>query len=346
MTESKTYEDAWNHRIIAIGVGKAGNLVVNRMIDQGVDQVEFIGVDTDKRSLYDCRASKLFLLGKEPFIDPDMKSNPETGERAAWESAEEISAAIKGADMVFVICGMGGTGSGIAPVVANIAKYMDILTVGVVTEPCSFEGEERQTWAREGVERLRKHVNSLILYPGDRLLEKEGGDISPQETFQAMDRALLQVVKGIVDIISKPDIIAVDFDHMEEIMRPQGVVHIGLGEGQGEEMTLEAVRMAVGRLMLKGSKWSLKDASDVLFRVSGDINLRIVNDALKYIQDLAGEECNVLFGAGYTDDIGENCFEILVLVKFTEEAAQKREREARVMERFEFEFLDFFNDID
>lgn len=326
-----------NHKMIVIGVGYTGIHVVNRMIDQGMRQVEFIGMDTDRQSLHDCKASKFFLIGEELIKKPGLRTKPDIGKRAAKENRGRIYNAIREADMVFIICGMGGTGSGIAPEVAKMAKDLNILAIGLVTVPCSFEGEERLTWARVGIERLRKHVNSLILYEGDKLLKTKNGNVPSQEAFQMMDKALLQAVKGIVELVGKPSTIKVDYSEIEKILKPQGVAHVGMGVGQGENKALDAVRMAVGGLEPR----ELKYASDILVQISGDVKLSDASDAVSYMHNLAGEACQITFGAHHYGN--NNCCEILVIVKFTGEAARKRESDNIYWERMESAFADFFD---
>ena len=236
MLEIRTTETDTSAKIIVIGVGGAGNNAVNRMIDENIGGVEFIGVNTDKQALQLCKAPTLIQIGEKLTKGLGAGAQPEIGEKAAEESAEELSAAVKGADMVFVTCGMGGgTGTGAAPVVAGIAKEMGILTVGVVTKPFRFEAKTRMSNALAGIEKLEANVDTLIVIPNDKLLEIVDRRTTMPEALKKADEVLQQAVQGITDLINLPALINLDFADVKTVMVDKGVAHIGIGEAKGDD---------------------------------------------------------------------------------------------------------------
>ena len=292
MLEIRTTETDTSAKIIVIGVGGAGNNAVNRMIDENIGGVEFIGVNTDKQALQLCKAPTLIQIGEKLTKGLGAGAQPEIGEKAAEESAEELSAAVKGADMVFVTCGMGGgTGTGAAPVVAKIAKEQGILTVGVVTKPFKFEAKKRMINAVSGIEKLKESVDTLIVIPNDKLLE-----IVDRRT--SMPEVLQQAVQGITDLINLPALINLDFADVQTVMKDKGMAHIGIGNAKGDEKAIEAVKLAVASPLLETT---INGASHVIINISGDISLMDANDAASYVQDLAGEDANIIFGAKYDE---------------------------------------------
>ena len=277
MLEIKTNDAESAARIIVVGVGGAGNNAVNRMIDEQIDGVDFIGVNTDKQALQLCKAPKLLQIGEKLTKGLGAGAKPEIGEKAAEESAEEIAAAIKGADMVFVTCGMGGgTGTGAAPVVAKLAKEMGILTVGVVTKPFRFEARTRMSNALGGIERIKENVDTLIVIPNDKLLEIVDRRTTMPEALKKADEVLQQAVQGITDLINLPAIINLDFADIQTVMKDKGIAHIGIGEGKGDDKALAAVKMAVESPLLETT---ITGATDVILNVSGDITLPAASDA-------------------------------------------------------------------
>ena len=233
MLEIKTNESEAAAKIIVVGVGGGGNNAVNRMIDEQIAGVEFIAINTDKQALQLCKAPTLMQIGDKLTKGLGAGAKPEIGEKAAEESAEEIQSALKGADMVFVTCGMGGgTGTGAAPVVAEIAKEMGILTVGVVTKPFIFEGKPRMNNALNGIERLKENVDTLIIIPNDKLLQICDKRTSIKDAFCKADEVLQQGVQGITDLIFKPGLINLDFADIQTVMRDKGIAHIGIGVGR------------------------------------------------------------------------------------------------------------------
>ena len=305
MLEIKTNDAESAAKIIVVGVGGAGNNAVNRMIDEGIDGVDFIGVNTDKQALQLCKAPKLLQIGEKLTKGLGAGAKPEIGEKAAEESAEEIAAALKGADMVFVTCGMGGgTGTGAAPIVARISKDMGILTVGVVTKPFRFEAKARMANAISGIERIKETVDTLIVIPNDKLLEIVDRRTTMPEALKKADEVLQQAVQGITDLINVPSIINLDFADVQTVMKDKGIAHIGIGEGKGDDKALDAVKMAVESPLLETT---INGATHVIINVTGDITLTDASDAVTYVQDLAGDDVNIIFGAMYDAAKTDTC---------------------------------------
>ncbi len=305
MLEIKSNETDAAARIIVVGVGGAGNNAVNRMIDENITGVEFIGVNTDKQALQLCKAPKLLQIGEKLTKGLGAGAKPEVGEKAAEESSEDIQAALKGADMVFVTCGMGGgTGTGAAPIVAAIAKEMGILTVGVVTKPFRFEARTRMTNALGGIEKLKGHVDTLIVIPNDKLLEIVDRRTTMPDALRKADEVLQQAVQGITDLINVPAVINLDFADVQTVMKDKGIAHIGIGFGKGEEKAADAIKMAVESPLLETT---INSATDVILNVSGDISIFDANDAASYVQELTGEDVNVIFGAKYDESMTDSC---------------------------------------
>ena len=299
MLEIKTNESEAAARIIVVGVGGGGNNAVNRMIDEQIAGVEFIAVNTDKQALQLCKAPTLMQIGEKLTKGLGAGAQPEVGEKAAEESAEEISAALKGADMVFVTCGMGGgTGTGAAPVVARIAKEQGALTVAVVTKPFRFESRTRMANALAGFDKLKENVDTMIVIPNDKLLEVVDRRTTMPEALKKADEVLQQGIQGITDLINVPSLINLDFADIQTVMKDKGIAHIGIGEGRGDDKALEAVKQAVASPLLETT---IQGASHVIINISGDITLMDASDAADYVQELAGENANIIFGAMYDD---------------------------------------------
>ena len=301
LLEIKINESESSAKIIVIGVGGAGNNAVNRMIDENICGVEFIGINTDKQALQLCKAPTPIQIGEKLTKGLGAGAKPEVGEKAAEESSEDIAAAIKGADMVFVTCGMGGgTGTGAAPVVARIAKDMGILTVGVVTKPFKFEGRARMNNALAGIENLKANVDTLIVIPNDKLLEIVDRRTTMPEALKRADEVLQQAVQGITDLINVPALINLDFADIQTVMIDKGIAHIGIGKAKGDDKAIEAVKEAVSSPLLETT---IEGASHVIINISGDIGLVEANEAASYVQELAGENANIIFGAMYDDTV-------------------------------------------
>ena len=301
MLEIMTNEAESSAKIIVIGVGGAGNNAVNRMVEETIGGVEFIGVNTDKQALTLCKAPTVLQIGEKLTKGLGAGAKPEIGEKAAEESMEEIRQLMEGADMVFVTCGMGGgTGTGAAPVVAGIAKEMGILTVGVVTKPFRFEAKTRMSNALMGIDKLKDNVDTLIVIPNDKLLEIVDRRTTMPEALKKADEVLQQAVQGITDLINMPALINLDFADVQTVMKDKGIAHIGIGEAKGDDKALEAVQQAVSSPLLETT---IQGASHVIINISGDISLMDANDAASYVQELAGEDTNVIFGAKYDESM-------------------------------------------
>ena len=300
MLEIKINEAENAARILVIGVGGAGNNAVNRMVEENIMGVEFICINTDKQALQFCKAPTAMQIGEKLTKGLGAGAKPEIGEKAAEESQEEISQALKGADMVFVTCGMGGgTGTGAAPVIAQIAKDMGILTVGVVTKPFRFEARQRMNNALKGIENLKNAVDTLIVIPNDRLLEIVDRRTTMPDALKKADEVLLQAVQGITDLINVPGLINLDFADVQTVMTDKGIAHIGIGKAKGDEKALEAVKQAVSSPLLETT---IEGASHVIINISGDISLIEANEAAGYVQELAGDDANIIFGAMYDEN--------------------------------------------
>ncbi len=305
LLEIKTNEAESAAKIIVVGVGGAGNNAVNRMIDENIGGVEFIGVNTDKQALKLCKAPTALQVGEKLTKGLGCGAVPEVGEKAAEENIEEITQAIKGADMVFVTCGMGGgTGTGAAPVVAKIAKEMGVLTVGVVTKPFRFEAKARMNNALGGIDKLKDSVDTLIVIPNDKLLEIVDRRTTMPEALKKADEVLQQAVQGITDLINVPALINLDFADVQTVMKEKGVAHIGIGTAKGDDKANEAVQAAVTSPLLETT---IQGASHVIINISGDISLMEANEAASYVQDLTGEDSEIIFGARYDDTYPDEC---------------------------------------
>ncbi len=305
MLEIKSNEAENACKIIVVGVGGAGNNAVNRMVDETITGVEFIGINTDKQALQLCKAPKLLQIGEKLTKGLGAGAKPEIGQKAAEESAEEIAAALKGADMVFVTCGMGGgTGTGAAPVVAKLAKEMGILTVGVVTKPFSFEARVRMQNAMLGISNIKSNVDTLIVIPNDKLLQIVDRRTTMPDALKKADEVLQQAVQGITDLINVPAVINLDFADVSTVMKDKGIAHIGIGTGKGDEKATDAVKMAVESPLLETK---VNGATDVIINVSGDISLIDAQDASEYVRQLAGDDVNVIFGAMYDENRTDQC---------------------------------------
>ena len=291
------FNDKTNIKVV--GVGGAGGNAVNRMIAEGLQNVEFVAVNTDAKDLLRSDADVKISLSDKSSRGLGAGADPERGAKAAQDHQSDIEEALRGADMVFVTCGMGGgTGTGAAPVVAGVAKEMGILTVGVVTKPFRFESKARMNNALAGIEKLKENVDTLIVIPNDKLLEIVDRRTTMPEALKKADEVLQQGIQGITDLINVPSLINLDFADVQTVMVDKGIAHIGIGKGKGEEKALDAVKEAVASPLLETT---IAGASHVIINVSGDISLMDASDAAEYVQELAGEEANIIFGAMYDD---------------------------------------------
>ena len=284
-------------KIKVVGIGGAGNNAVNRMADAGIASAELIGINTDSQALVSCKAPVTIQIGEKLTKGLGAGAHPEIGEQAAQENLEEIAKAIEGSDMVFVTCGMGGgTGTGAAPVVAQIAKEQGALTVGVVTKPFSFEGRPRLKNALAGIEKLKDNVDTLIVIPNDKLLEIVDRRTTMPEALKKADEVLQQSVQGITDLINTSALVNLDFADVQTVMKDMGFAHIGIGQSTGEDKAIEAVKQAVASPLLETT---IEGAANVIINISGNASLDDVNQATTYVREMAGEDVNVMFGVVY-----------------------------------------------
>ncbi len=293
-------------QIKVIGVGGGGNNAVNRMIEAGVKCVEFIAINTDKQDLSLSNASQKIQIGEKLTKGLGAGAQPEIGEKAAEESREEIEAALKGADMVFVTAGMGGgTGTGAAPVVAKIAKDMGILTVGIVTKPFWFEGKTREKNCAVGVANLKAAVDTLVVIPNDKLLEIAESRTPLTESFKMADDILRQGVQGISDLISRPGLISLDFADVKTIMKNTGLAHMGIGVASGENRAEEAAKNAINSPLVETT---FEGAKGVILNVTGgkDLGIMEVQAAAKQITDACDEDSNIIIGAIIDESMGDD----------------------------------------
>ncbi|MBO4903982.1 MAG: cell division protein FtsZ [Lachnospiraceae bacterium] len=295
MLEIKNNEVEAAARILVVGVGGAGNNAVNRMVEENIAGVEFLGVNTDSQALKMCNSHRLLQIGEKLTQGLGAGAVPEIGEKAAEESAETIATAIRGAHMVFVTCGMGGgTGTGAAPVIAKIAKEQGALTVGIVTKPFRFEARKRMENAIGGIEKLKQNVDTLIVIPNDKLLDIVDRRTSMADALKKADEVLQQGVRGITDLINVPSLINLDFADVRTVMQDKGIAHLGIGMASGDDKAVEAVKLAVNSPLLETT---IQGASDLIVNISGDISLYDAYDAVEYVRDITGDEVNLIMGA-------------------------------------------------
>jgi cell division protein FtsZ len=299
--EIKTSESNSSAKIIVIGVGGGGNNAVNRMIEEGISSVEFVCINTDKQHLLSCKAPNCLQIGEKLTKGLGAGANPDVGEAAAEENKDEISDIIRGADMVFVTCGMGGgTGTGATPVVAKLAKDMGILTVGIVTKPFAFEGKKRMNNALAGIEKLKENVDTMIVIPNDKLLQIVDRRTSMEDSLKIADEVLQQGVQGITDLINIPALINLDFADVQTVMKDKGIAHIGIGVGEGETKCIDAAKQAISSPLLETT---IDGASDVIVNIFGNVTLIEANEAVSYLEELTSEDCNLIFGAMVDDEM-------------------------------------------
>lgn len=282
--------------IKVIGVGGAGNNAVNRMLDQGIKSVDFIAVNTDRQALQKSKASTKIQIGEKITRGLGAGANPDVGAQSAEESKTELSEVLRGADMVFVTCGMGGgTGTGAAPIVAGLAKEMGILTIGVVTKPFTFEGKKRLAQAERGIESLKSKVDTLIVIPNDKLLQIIDRKTSMAEAFLMADDVLRQGVQGISDLITVTGTVNLDFADVKTIMLNTGMAHMGTGRASGENKAEDAAKEAIQSPLLETS---IEGARGVIINITGgeDLGLQEVNTAAELIQRSVDPEANIIFG--------------------------------------------------
>ncbi len=292
--------------IKVIGVGGAGNNAVNRMVESGIRNVEFIAVNTDRQALLLSKAASKIQIGEKITRGLGAGANPDIGAQAAEESKAEIAEALRGADMVFVTAGMGGgTGTGAAPIVAAAAKEMGILTIGVVTKPFTFEGKKRLSQAERGIESLKGKVDTLVVIPNGKLLQVIDRKTSIVEAFKMADDVLRQGVQGISDLIAIPGLVNLDFADVKTIMLNTGMAHMGIGRASGENRAEDAAKQAVQSPLLETS---IEGARGVIINITGGSNLGLheVNTAAELIQRSVDPEANIIFGAVIDESLEED----------------------------------------
>ncbi|EGS30506.1 MAG: cell division protein FtsZ [Peptoniphilus sp. oral taxon 375] len=290
-------------RIKVAGVGGGGNNAVNRMINNGVKGVGFIAFNTDRQALKNSFAETKIQIGEKTTKGLGAGASPSVGEQSAEESLDEIREALEGADMVFITAGMGGgTGTGAAPVIAEVAKEMGALTVGVVTRPFTFEGIKRKKQAEAGIKALKDKVDTLVIIPNDRLLQISDKKTSFAEAFEMADEVLKQGIQGISDLISVPSMINLDFADVKTVMYDKGIAHMGIGFASGDERAKEAAKMAIQSPLLETS---IEGARSVLLNITGggDLGIFEVTEAADLIRDAVDEDANIIFGAGIDESL-------------------------------------------
>lgn len=311
-------------KIKVVGVGGGGNNAVNRMINSGVKGVEFIAANTDSQALKASLAQTKLQIGDKMTRGLGAGGNPAVGQKSAEESRDEITQALEGSDMVFIAAGMGGgTGTGAAPVVAQIAKELGILTVGVVTKPFTFEGSKRMKQAESGIQNLLEEVDTLVTVPNDKLLDIATKNTSVQDSFEMADEVLKQGITGISDLISIPSLINLDFADVQSVMADKGIAHMGIGKGSGDERAQAASRAAVKSPLLETS---IEGADSVLINITGgeDMGIFEINEAAELIRESVSEDANIIFGAGVNESMGDEMQITVIATGFDSETRSQR----------------------
>ena len=309
--------------IKVIGVGGAGNNAVNRMLDQGIKSVDFIAVNTDRQALQKSKASTKIQIGEKITRGLGAGANPDVGAQSAEESKTELSEVLRGADMVFVTCGMGGgTGTGAAPIVAGLAKEMGILTIGVVTKPFTFEGKKRLAQAERGIENLKSKVDTLIVIPNDKLLQIIDRKTSMADAFLMADDVLRQGVQGISDLITVTGTVNLDFADVKTIMLNTGMAHMGTGRASGENKAEDAAKEAIQSPLLETS---IEGARGVIINITGgeDLGLQEVNTAAELIQRSVDPEANIIFGTVIDPEMQDEIKITVIATGFDEQEENK-----------------------
>ena len=306
--------------IKVIGVGGGGNNAVNRMVDNQIKGVQFLAVNTENQVLELSKADVTIQIGEKVTKGLGAGANPQVGEEAAQESREEIIKALEGADMVFVTAGMGGgTGTGAAPIVAECAKEVGALTVGVVTKPFAFEGKRRRAAAEKGIEFLTQKVDTIIVIPNDKLLQVVDKKCTITDAFSKADDVLRQGIKGISDLIQVPGLINLDFADVKTIMTEQGEALMGIGVGEGENRAADAAKMAINSPLLETS---IDGAKGILLNITGSSNLSLfeINEAAEIISDAADPDANIIFGSVIDENLGDKVQITVVATGFNSSA--------------------------
>ena len=306
MIEFQNEEQSNFASIKVVGCGGGGNNAVNRMMDAGLRGVEFIAVNTDRQALGQSNAQVKIQIGEKLTKGLGAGAIPEVGRRAAEESREEIASALKGADLVFITAGMGGgTGTGAAPIVAEVARDLGTLTIAVVTKPFNFEGKQRMKNAEAGIEELKQHVDTLVVIPNDRLLQVVSKQTTMLEAFRIADDVLRQGIQGISDLIAVPAMINLDFADVKTVMESGGMAHMGIGIGSGENKLVDAAKNAIASPLLETN---IDGARAVLINITGgaDISIVDINEAANLVMEAADPDANIIFGAGIDETMGDD----------------------------------------
>ncbi|MCD8367741.1 MAG: cell division protein FtsZ [Clostridiales bacterium] len=309
--------------IKVVGIGGGGNNVVNRMVESGTQGVDFIAVNTDKQALDVSSATYKIQVGEKLTHGQGAGAKPEVGRKAAEESRDKITEALKGTDMVFVACGMGGgTGTGGSPIVAEVARELGILTVGVVTKPFSFEGRPRMRQAEAGIEELRSKVDSLVIIPNDRLRYATDQKLTFKNAFAIADDVLRQAVESISDLVKNVGFINLDFADVSTIMKDAGLAHMGIGRAAGEGKAKDAAQMAISSPLLETS---INGAKGVIINITGDpdIGLEEVEEAASLVQKAANPEANIIFGATIDENLQDEIRVTVIATGFDEKPAEE-----------------------
>lgn len=323
-------------KIKVIGVGGGGNNAVNRMIESGVRGIDFIAINTDKQALNSSRADVKLQIGDKLTKGLGAGANPDVGCKAAEENRNDIEAELTGADMIFITAGMGGgTGTGAAPVVAEIARELGILTVGVVTKPFTFEGAKRTKHANQGIIELKDRVDTLVTIPNDRLLQVADKKTTMVEAFLMADDVLRQGIQGISDLIAVPSLINLDFADVQTIMENQGIAHMGIGKASGDNRAAEAAKDAISSPLLETS---IEGAKSVLLNITGggDLGIFEIHEAADLIKSAVDQDANIIFGAGIDENLGEELKITVIATGFNEGKSKKpavKKEEAREVKK-------------
>ncbi|MBN9645538.1 Cell division protein FtsZ [Terrisporobacter petrolearius] len=318
MSENRINIELDNDDVVikVMGIGGGGNNAVNRMISEGVKGIDFISVNTDKQALFSSMANKQIQIGEKITRGLGAGAKPQVGKDAAKESRTQIINELEGTDIVFVTAGMGGgTGTGAAPIVANIAKEMGILTIGVVTKPFGFEGRVRKNNADEGIKNLQENVDTLITVPNDKLLQIVSQNTSMMDAFSMADNVLKQGIQSISDLIKMPGLINLDFADVSSIMKDKGLAYIGIGTASGENRAVEAAKEAVESPLLETA---ITGAKGILLNIAsgGDLTLFEVNDASSLVTELCDPEANIIFGTSVREDLGDEIMLTVIATDF------------------------------
>jgi len=330
-------------KIKVIGVGGAGNNAVNRMIEGGLQGVQFVSVNTDKQILQVNKAETILAIGEKLTKGFGAGSNPEIGQRAAEESRGAIEEVLKNTDLVFITAGMGGgTGTGAAPVIAQVAREMGILTIAVVTKPFDFEGAHRRLNAEIGITNLAKFVDTTIIVPNQKLIEHLREKTTFVKAFEIADEVLRTGIQGLTDLIIKPMFINLDFADIDTVMRNSGIAHMGIGRARGEQRLLTAIRQAVSSPMLETS---INGASKIIMSIKGgmDLDIHEVSNSGNLIREVVDPGCNIIFGADIDTNFNEEVQIIIVATGFPKQSPVKQTAESLVRMQGSFGTFSKFN---